>query len=233
MKRKLLLALLCTVLTVPMMGGCGQNSSHSVNEDSVVQNEDDITGVIPEEVKKKLTEVLEQEPVAVPADGWTDAELLDVIYINGEKMNIPFTMVDLGEGYSLLTDEENFIQQEGETSAVITYYEMPCGLVKALTDASPENFAEQVFSGITFYTVPANANQYPDMFPISINGITIGSSYDDIVEQLGFTVDENQEDPNVSNESFVVTGYTESYYVRIIGFDATINHITLGLRTSE
>lgn len=235
MKTKLAIALLCIALNVPLMGGCGQNNSHSANEVSIVQSGNESSEGIPEEVKQKLTAVLEKEPVAVPADGWTDAKLLDVIYINGEKLTMPFKVKDLGEGIDIRTDGDNYVSGtslsgQSSSTATLTYYGTECGIATVREELSPEEFESHGISFISFSTL---SSETPEIYPISINGVTIGASYDDIVERLGFTVEENQADPNVSNKSFVVTGYTESYYVRIIGFDATINHITFGLRTSE
>lgn len=53
-----------------------------------------------------------QEPAAVPEKGWTDETLLDVIYVNGEKQTLPFTLNDLGEGFDFLTDDKNFLVKD-------------------------------------------------------------------------------------------------------------------------
>lgn len=63
-------------------------------------------------VRQKLRSVSEQEPAAVPENGWTDETLLDVIYINGEKLTVPFTLNNLGEGFDFLKDDKNFLVKE-------------------------------------------------------------------------------------------------------------------------
>ena len=66
-----------------------------------------------------------------------------------------------------------------------------------------------------------------------MNGVTIGTKYDDMKARLGFTADESSGDPNTSGKSFTVTGLTDSYYIRIIGKDAEINHITIGPKNTD
>ena len=81
MRLKTRTVLLCTLLAVGLLTGCGQSNppADSSAGESVCS--------IPDEMRQKLTEIAEQKPVAVPAEGWTDDSLLDVIYLNGTKIS--------------------------------------------------------------------------------------------------------------------------------------------------
>jgi len=220
MKKSLALILAAAMLTTGTVG-CGDNAESSKSQGSAVAEE------VPENVNKKLTDAINIQAVAVPEGGWTDEALLDVIYVNGEKLNIPFTLCELGEGFDIDTSGDNFIQREGKATAALTYYGMICGLVSTQADATADDFASQNLSGITFYKSEKDSESYPEIYPISVNGVTIGTKYDDMVARLGFTVSESSEDPNTSEKSFTVTGMTDSYYVRIIGRKSVIDHITI------
>ena len=220
MKRTLALILAAAMLTTGIVG-CGDKAETSKSQETAVTEE------VPENVNKKLTDAINMQAVAVPEGGWTDEALLDVIYINGEKLNIPFTLSKLGEGFGVDTSGENFVQRDGKTTAALTYYGMICGLVSTQADTTTDDFASQNLSGITFYKSENDSDSFPEIYPISINGVTIGTKYDDMVTRLGFTVSESSENPNTSDKSFTVTGMTDNYYVRIIGRKAVIDHITV------
>lgn len=40
------------------------------------------------------------ETIAPPADGWTDADIESVLFINGKQISLPFTLDELGEGFT-------------------------------------------------------------------------------------------------------------------------------------
>ena len=231
--RHTLRLLCCAVLTAAVLCGCGQNGDGNPAPSGSSETAASVqTDGVPADAAEQLRAVLEQEPAAVPADGWTDDTLLDVTYVNGKKLQIPFSMDALGDGYQVVTDEDNFIQREEKTTAALSYYGMICGLLTTPGKVTPESFAEQQFSGITFYTMVTEPESYPEVFPISINGVTICTSYDEMVARLGFTA-VGDEDPNTTGRSHTVTGLTEHYYVRIIVTDAVVRHITIAQRDSE
>lgn len=226
MKRAFAFILAAALLTGGI-AGCGDKAEKSSAESSAAVSE------VPESVKNKLTDAINMAAVPVPDGGWSDSALLDATYVNGAKLKMPFTLADLGEGFDVDTNGDNFLPEEGKTTALLTYYGRPCGLISTKAEVSAKDFASQEFSWLTFYKTDKEPEKYPEIYPISVNGVTIGTMYDDMVARLGFTADESSGDPNTSGKSFTVTGLTDSYYVRIMGKEAKINHITIGPKTEQ
>ena len=48
--------------------------------------------------------------------------------------------------------------------------------------------------------------------------------------RLGWTVEKDAEDPNTSGNSFSVIGYTETYYLKVMGQDAAVISIAFGYK---
>ena len=227
MKRAFALIIAAATLAA-CTAGCGDKAEKSGAESTSAVSE------VPESVNKELKEAIEADAVPVPDGGWTDDALLAVTLVNGKKLSIPFTLSDLGEGFGVETSGDNFMKKEsGETTASLTYYGRICGLLTTPADATADNFASQEYSKLTFYKKVSEAEKYPEVYPISMNGVTIGTKYDDMKARLGFTADESSGDTNTSGKSFTVTGLTDSYYIRIIGKDAEINHITIGPKNTD
>lgn len=227
MRLKTRTVLLCTLLAVGLLTGCGQSNppADSSAGESVCS--------IPDEMRQKLTEIAEQKPVAVPAEGWTDESLLDVIYLNGTKMQMPFSLQDLGEDFGMLTGENYYLSGtsnagENRSLATITYYGKRCGVAGIREILTQEAFKAKELSFIAFYKYPEEDT--PELFPISVNGVTIGTSYADMTAKLGWTVEKDAEDPNTSGNSFSVIGYTETYYLKVMGQDAAVISIAFGYK---
>ncbi len=228
MKRKMIALALCSLMSAYACCGCNPAGNESKNQQtSSAQTSDAATAGIPEDVRAKLQAVLDAPPVPVPEEGWTDETLLDVIYINGEKLQVPFSLESLGEGFDYLTDDDSFLHKKDGTYAGITYYGIPCGICSTPITSSVESFRQDTLNMITF---DALMNEEPiEMLPISINGVTYGTSYNDMVSRLGLTVKEGMDDPNTSGTAFTVFGYTESYRIMISGSKAEVRSITLNV----
>lgn len=72
----------------------------------------------------------------------------------------------------------------------------------------------------------------PGLLPVSVNGITYHSTYDDIVERLGLTVTEGADDPH-DGDSFSIICHTDSYRLTIFGKDNLVNNIIFNVMTEN
>ncbi|MBQ8961558.1 MAG: hypothetical protein IJ071_10170 [Ruminococcus sp.] len=206
--------------------GCGEKSDSSVqsSKDTTSQaetSEDTQDAGIPEEVLERLRAAAEAEPKAVPEGGWTDSELMDVFYINGEKVSWPLTVSSLGESFGILTDEENFLPKEDTTGAVITYYGTVCGMGAVNGVVDPEAFMDKDLYMIMFKDI--DSDNVPEMFPVSLNGVTYGTSYEDMVARLGWTAEDIE--PGETEPTTVVRGHTENFDVHLYIAKGLINGI--------
>ena len=92
MKRKILSLFLCSMMLSSVVYGC-ESKENNINDKSVSTE----AAVMPDEVKDKVRKSAFMESVPIPENGWTDETLLDTIRINGEKVEFPFCLNDLGD----------------------------------------------------------------------------------------------------------------------------------------
>ena len=226
---KKLIAILCTALMILPAAGCEKKSSDTGSSAGTSQADDEKTNGkaigIPDDVRKKLDEVLAKEPVPVPENGWTDETLMDVIYVNGEKLTLPYTLSSLGEGFGFIKD--SFITKDIGCAANITYFGEECGLCSTSAITDVDNFARQEM--VTLSLSNLFNKEGVELLPISVNGVTLGTSYDDMVARLGFTVGEDKDDPHESGR-FFITADTETYHIQIVGSNDSIHSITVRMR---
>ena len=64
-------------------------------------------------------------------------------------------------------------------------------------------------------------------YPICINGVTIGSDYDEIHEKLGFEPSETGNPDSNTKGIFTVRGYTDNYRVLFQGANLKVKHISI------
>ena len=117
MKRRIFGLFLCSVMLVGSVCGC-ESKNESVNDNSVSTE----AAVIPDDVKAKVKEAAFMESVPIPENGWTDETLLDTVRINGEKVEFPFCLNDLGDGFMPIKDEWQYIKN-GEGYSNINYFQ--------------------------------------------------------------------------------------------------------------
>ena len=90
MKRKIILFMVIAAMSLSITG-CGRDASSETDSSNISSS------YISEEVSVDDS----YETVAVPEGGWTAEELLKTIRINGESIEVPFTVESLGEDYQL------------------------------------------------------------------------------------------------------------------------------------
>ena len=122
------------------------------------------------------------DPVPVPEEGWTDETLGDVIYLNGKKLQLPCYVEDLGEGFEVEPDEEHEKKLEdiGHATFFLDYYGYNVGVI-GLKGAD----RKVIRLDLTCYDdYDKLVKEYPKL-PFSVNGVTIGSSFEDMKTNLG------------------------------------------------
>ena len=121
----------------------------------------------------------------VPEDGWTAEDINKILYINGKPISLPCTIAELGEGFEWAPEEPQ-AYEEDETSLVLMNYN---GSRFALVNVYAKNQSELETAkivGWNFY-----GSETSSMY---INGITIDSTYDDVLEAFGTPTEETKSD---------------------------------------
>ncbi len=157
--------------------------------------------------------------ISPPENGWTDEYINSVLYINGERRSFPFTLMELGEGFSYISDD--VIYNENTANFFINYgnEDFAYGKVRINT----ENIIEESMFCTFQYGEKKSGNQELVQQLMYFNGITLGSTYVEVQQALGKTAKLYE---SGNNYSYTITGelyevvilgrYTESGVTRII-----------------
>lgn len=222
MKRKILSLFLCSVMLAGAACGC-ESKNDRINDETVTTEET----VMPEEVREKVKEAAFMESVAIPEKGWTDETLLDTVRINGEKVEFPFCLNDLGDGFVPINDERQNIKN-GEGLSNVEYYQNKICYIKTYNTLDLNNIA---YDNIRQFSVKANnIDVTKGNYPISVNGVTIGSDYGEIYEKLGFEPSETGNPDSNDQGIFSLVGYSDNYSIVIQGENMKVQRISISYR---
>lgn len=222
MKKRFIAALLVSVATVACMNvGC-EKKTVSDNDSAVITE----TASIPDEVKEKLAAAANMESVPVPDNGWTDEALLDTVRINGEKVEFPFTLNDLGDAFAPIKDDFQNLNAKGIGMSNFEYYHKKAGLIYTYSTSDLNNISNDAIQQFTIKI--ENDEAIKGNLPLSINGITIGSDYDEINEKLGFIASEDNVPNSYNDGKFSLQGRAENFLISISGKHKKVDRLSIG-----
>jgi hypothetical protein len=136
---------------------------------------------------------IEYKTIAPPEDGWTLELLNEVTYINGKDIDFPFTLDELGDGFSIDDDVEYF-EEYGMASAVCFKNNVLNSVIVAKATVKEKMTNE---SPIYSFYWPGYNSKHLEEFPQDkyfcvINGITIGTSGEEVVRLMGDKYKQNE-----------------------------------------
>lgn len=186
MKRKILSLFLCSVMLSGVMCSCASKDkvtdlSQNGNSASTVDN----SSTIPDDVKERLKEVHDAEPVKLPAEEWNFETICSSIYINSKQFSYPCTINDLGEEFEIIDNEEYKLKYDKEKkmgSIYLTYYG---NIVCNVRVDDCEDIADIADSPIGAMVFMQEMDE-DAVFPVSFNGVTIGDNAERILDRLSF-----------------------------------------------
>lgn len=186
-----LASLLCVLLTIPMISGCGKQSETNMtlsvsDTQETGANSEQSLSEIPDDVKQKLQEVLDAEPINIPAEEWTIETLCQAIYINGKNLKIPCTLRDLGEGFAVLEDDSHsivFSESSRQAGGHLTYYGTYIGSFSVKDCDSKEKISD---SPIIMLDLVFDEFKENEIAPFSCNGFGFGETKEMMFERLYF-----------------------------------------------
>ena len=163
MRKRRFMALLAAAVVVCGLAGCQNSVNLKQTEDTLNAGAADIKTVEP------------------PQDGWTLEQLNDVLYMNGQKIELPLMFGTLKDGYEIrdkrYNDEESidhdivggYLYYENSPIAMVTFHELE----------SDNEILSLIFVR-DIYESDQNNSEY-----ISVNGFGLQSSIDDVSTCLG------------------------------------------------
>ncbi len=140
---------------------------------------------VPDKVKNKISSSTESISFNLSEQDVSPEEMWDTILINGEHVKLPFCINDIGEGFE--TTEIN--HHNNVLVGKLKYY----GKIVAVFGESCSNVDEVINKPLASINFVASDLEEIDknIWPISINGVTIGSYIDDVRQKLSFFQEDN------------------------------------------
>lgn len=179
MKKQICTLLLCGCLLCS--AGCSDGEQASSAVDVLV---DANSQTMPDDVKSKLLAVLDTEPVQHAAENWTQEAVKSVIYINGQPMKDTVTLKDLGDGLKIREDDTLDIRGE-KSNGFLTYYGVKFASCIVDHADSVNEMYERPLEYLAFHIDDDN-DMDSTIYPIAINGVTIGTTFDETETRLTF-----------------------------------------------
>jgi hypothetical protein len=202
MLTKKYLSILLSVLMVLVCVGCDEVLP------SAGESENSVVTVTPEGYKI----------IKPPEDGWTLELLNEVTYINGQDIDLPFCLDDLGEDFTV----ENVITHEDDGSCIgDVYYKGEFAFIAGSSLAN-YNFDRTVPID-SFILNPRRSSSFDLSDFLILNGISTTSSMSDCWNNLG--VDYFRDEKNQDNEEF------EALYSLFYDIDKSSNNIMIQFDT--
>lgn len=167
MKKIIISLLICTSIISCCLSECGndvsQNAENSITTNSVFES-------------NKIVDIKTVEP---PENGWTMESILNATYIYGEQLFYPLRVSDFGENFYIDDSEKSELSKYTYVS-LMHEGKRVCEAVYLQGDVLSVKMEEVPLYGILFH------DEYTDELDcISINGISFGSSKEEVEEYLG------------------------------------------------
>ena len=181
------------------------------------------------ELVARLEALYAAKPVPVPENGWTDETLRPVLLLCGKPAESSFCLKDLLYGYSL-SDEE--------TAYCETYADQIFARTLALNDALCTMTGVSGAEGLSESAVPEHLllsadwtlipEEGGERYPVTVNCVTIGSTYEEVKERLGEPGSHYTDDGH-----FSLTVDTESLHLSVSGFQDRVRTILIHDRNGK
>ena len=134
----------------------------------------------------ELQTIQKLPPVYVPGGSWTEADIPGALWVGAHPFSYPATFSALGGKFSI--DPEAFssiITGQGEITATLLYDGCACGVITLSDCTTLENYNIGKIRSLDFHDCHDSEHPAPALFPICFSGITIGSTAEQIKNNLG------------------------------------------------
>lgn len=125
----------------------------------------------------------------IPEMGWDEESFAHTIFLGGYQHPFPTTLSACGSLFTIADDSAFSFSDDGTVTGHLLFQGCYVGTVKLKNCISESKMYEGTVKSLTF-TAPktGDGNYYPSVYPISLNHVTIGSTAEDIAQDLGFAV---------------------------------------------
>lgn len=192
MKKRQILKALSLLAAVCITAGCNASTAAETTTTAVEITTTTTAEVTSEKNISEFSELAEAEIYYVSEKGrifyknyseWTFERVFEELRINGEKIEAPLTLDKLGEGFKFSDGEydTSYSSFDGEMYKMLNFNNKHFCSVK-FVDCKDENDYNKPFNELEL-SLSGTSEEYRD--DITINGIGIGSTVEEVIEKLG------------------------------------------------
>lgn len=165
----------------------------------------------------ELQTIQKLPPVYVPGGNWTEADIPGALWVGAGRFSFPATFTTLGSKFSIdPSAETNTITEDGEITAILLYDGCACGEI-TLTDCTAlENYSVGKIRQIIFRESNIKERPSPALFPVCFNGITIGSTAEQVKDNLGIELGNSGAEIQTAHHTIRFTGSPAEGVTKII-----------------
>ena len=181
-KSKLLLLLVSASL---IFSSCGKQADLSLEADAETYNTgaemriEDLKAEPKKESQKKIAEA-DMETIEPPEDGWTLEELNQVLYMNGQKIELPLMFSSLKEGYEIKDKQYSNEATSNRNVVGKLYYGNEFVAIVTFNELKKDIIISTLLFETSYYEKSQNPAEY-----IILNGLRLNDDTSKIEECLG------------------------------------------------
>ncbi len=138
----------------------------------------------------ELNTVLKLPPVYVPGGSWTEADIPAALFLGAKPFTFPATFTSVNSKFTIDPKaSDTQVTAEGVMTATLLYDGCACGTITLYDCPSETDYISGKIHEIIFRDLGRSDLPAPSLFPIAFNGVTIGSSAEQVKENLGIALD--------------------------------------------
>ena len=197
MKRKILSLFLCSVMLIGSVCGC--ESKNNLSNSPVITD--------------------------ISAEEWTTEKLCEAVLINGKNISPICTLREFGDEFEIDTNDDlGLVYREDNQSANagILFSGKRVGGFSVMQCEGEDKVFDSPLNSIIFDLESDEKIEYP----VSINGVTIGSSSETMLKNLYF-MEKSDYSWDDEKKTYTLDFKTEEFTIKVICRDDCVNHILI------
>lgn len=188
--RKFSVYLLAAALCLPLLS-CGAEPPPRLTVESVAE----------------LRTIQKLPPAYVPGGNWTEADIPGALWLGASRFSFPATYSSLTSKFSVDPEAADTVINPDKTiRATLLYEGCACGTITMSDCRNESEITSGKISKIEFYNMGRSDLPAPELFPVSFNGITIGSPADQVKENLGIELTDAGAEISTSQHTIQFSG---------------------------
>lgn len=199
MKRKILSVFLCSIIMSWAICSCGHDEIVTQTGGNVITD--------------------------ISAEEWTTEKLCEAVLINGKNISPICTLHDFGDEFEIDTNDElGLVYREDNQSANagILFSGKRVGYFSVMQCNGEDKVFDSPLNSIIFDLESDEKIEYP----VSVNGVTIGSSSETMLKNLYF-MEKSDYSWDDEKKTYTLDFKTEEFTIKVICRDDCVNHILI------